>query len=221
MVVRALAAGLPMHTVAALRDAESGGGLGPLPQRGAVCSRNLSSGLLCACEIKCLPAADSFLLVIPWPGSRSPACCWWLCARPEPQQNALSKGSGAPRCLLSAPQSLLTLVTSGPPPPPLPSPRPSTLRKIHQGSDIAAEAAAAAATKGEGDSSHQHGSKRTSSPTDPPVSAAGQCAHVRKPEAAELYLQLQGLQTADQGEREGTSYSFGGQFLGQPDGTEE
>lgn len=111
-----------MHTVAALRDAESGGGLGPLPQSGAVCSRNLSSGLLCACEIKCLPAADSFLPVIPWPGSRSPACCWWLCAHPEPQQNALSKGSRAPRCLLSAPQSLLTLLTSGPPPPPLPSP---------------------------------------------------------------------------------------------------
>lgn len=124
MVVRALAASLPMHTVAALRDAESGGGLGPLPQSGAVCSRNLSSGLLCACEIKCLPAADSFLPVIPWPGSRSPACCWWLCAHPEPQQNALSKGSGAPRCLLSAPQSLLTLLTSGPPPPPLPSPPP-------------------------------------------------------------------------------------------------
>ena len=94
----------------------------PLPRSGAVCSRNLGSRLLSACEIKCPPAADSFLLVIPWPGSRSPACCWWLCARPEPQQNALSKGSRAPRCLLSALQSLLTLVTSGPSSPPLPSP---------------------------------------------------------------------------------------------------
>ena len=94
----------------------------PLPRSGAVCSRNLGSRLLSACEIKCPPAADSFLLVIPWPGSRSPACCWWLCARPEPQQNALSKGSRAPRCLLSALQSLLTLVTSGPSPPPPPPP---------------------------------------------------------------------------------------------------
>lgn len=114
--------GLPTQAAAALQDAEAGGYLSSAALERGICSRNLSSRLLCAPKVKCPPAADSFLLVIPQLGSCGPACCRWMCARPEPQQNALSQGSWAPRCLLPAPQSLLTPITSGPPPPPPPPP---------------------------------------------------------------------------------------------------
>ena len=173
----------------------------PLPRSGAVCSRNLGSGLLSACEIKCPPAADSFLLVIPWPGSRSPACCWWLCACPEPQQNALSKGSWAPHCLLSALQSLLTLVTSGPPPPPLPSPTLPRSGKYIRDRTSQQKLLLLLPPREKETAATSTGAKGRILPTDPPGSAVGQCVHVRKPETAELYLQLQGLQTADQGEQ--------------------
>lgn len=65
-----------------------------------------------------------------------------MCTLTEPRQKALSEGSGAPHCWLPAPPSLLTLM-SGPPPSSPPTLPPSTLRRIHQGSDIGTEAAAA------------------------------------------------------------------------------
>lgn len=98
--------------------------LGPLPLSGAVCSREPRRQALVCPRSQVSPAADSFLLVIPQPGSCGPACSRWMCALAEPQQSALSGGSWAPRCLLPAPQPSLALIMSGPPP--LPSP-PSSL----------------------------------------------------------------------------------------------
>lgn len=107
-----------MHAAAALRDA------GSLPLSGAVCSREPRRRALVCPRSQVSPTADSFLLVIPQPGSCGPACSRWMCALAEPQQSALSGGSWAPRCLLPAPQPSLALIMSGPPP--LPSP-PSSL----------------------------------------------------------------------------------------------
>lgn len=100
------------------------------------------------------PTADSFLLVIPGLGSCGPGCCRWMYALTEPQQKALSQALGlhTAGCRLPAPQSLLTLV-SGPPLPPLPPFPPSTFRKIHQGSDTGAEAAAAEGARVRGQAS--------------------------------------------------------------------
>ena len=112
-----------MHTVAALRDAESGGSLGPpCPGAGPSAPGTSAAGF-------CVPVKSSVPWLLMHSCSQSPGQAAAVppaaggCEAP-PQQNALSEGSWAPRCLLLAPQSLLTLLTSGPPPPPFPYPPP-------------------------------------------------------------------------------------------------
>ena len=79
-----------------------------------------------ALDVKRPPAADSYLLVIPRPDSRGLACCWWMCARPEPQQNALSKERLLGSTLPAAGSTVLARSHNVWPSPLLPSP-PSSL----------------------------------------------------------------------------------------------
>lgn len=190
--------------------------LGPLPLTGAVCSREPRRRALVCSRSQVSLAADSFLLVIPQPGSCGPACCRWMCALTEPQQSALSGGSWAPRCLLPAPQPSLALIMSGPPL--LPSPPSSLPRSGKYIRERTSEQKLLLPPLREKDTAAQ-----ASQQNDRLPSISCRPTHMRlKDGDGETLPAARGAGNSLLRREKAHAYSFGQQCLGQPEkGTEE